>query len=117
MSATKTWNVGDVLSASDLNSNFTKLPYSVMPFTSTYTAGAIATNSTALVAIPFTASRFSVAPVVTVSCDSRYLTAYVYSVTSGTVTVGLSNNGNASSAATVVITGIAMQWASGSAAG
>ena len=117
MSATKTWNVGDVLGANDLNSNFSKLPYSVMPFTSTYTAGAIATNATALVAIPFTASRFSVAPIVTVSCSDRYLTAYVSSVTSGTVTVGLSNNGNASSAATVVIYGVAMQWASGSAAG
>lgn len=117
MSATKTWNIGDVLTASDLNSNFTKLPYSVMPFTATYTSGAIAANATALIAVPFTASRFSVAPIVSASTDSRYLTAYVSSVTSGTVTIGLSNNGNASSAATVVITGFAMQFSSGTAAG
>ena len=117
MSATKTWSIGDVLTASDLNSNWSKLPYSVMPFTSTYTSGAIAANATALVAIPFTASRFSVAPIVTVSCSDRYLTAYVYSVNAGTVTVGLSNNGNASSAATVVIYGNATQWSSSTAAG
>jgi len=117
MSATKIWNIGDVLTASDLNSNFTKLPYSVMPFTINYTSGAIAANATALIAVPFTASRFSVSPIVSASTDSRYLTAYIYSVNSGTVTIGLSNNGNASSAATVVITGFAMQWASGSAAG
>lgn len=117
MSATKSWSIGDVLTASDLNSNFSKLPYSVMPFTSTYTSGAITTNSTALVAIPFTASRFAVAPIVTVSCSDRYLTPYVYSVTSGTVTIGLSNNGNASSSGTVTIYGIAMQWNAGTAAG
>lgn len=113
----KTWNIGDVLTASDLNSSFTNLPLRHAAITATYTSGAILTNATALVNIAFPVSRFSVAPIVTVSTNDRYLTAFVSSVNAGTVTVGLSNNGNASSAATVVIYGLATQMTSGTAAG
>lgn len=117
MSATKTWNIGDVLTASDLNSNFSKLPYSTSAVTATYTGGAIAINTSTTVAIAFPTSRFSVAPIVALSTSDQYLTAYVSAVTAGTVTVGLRNNGNASSAGTVVIYGLASQWTSGTAAG
>ena len=117
MSATKTWNIGDVLTASDLNSNFSKLPYSTYQFSYTYTAGAIAINTQTTFAVVYPTSRFSVAPIVTVSSNDPFLTAYVSAVGAGTVTVGLRNNGNASSAATVVVTGHATQWASGSASG
>jgi len=45
------------------------------------------------------------------------LTAYISAVTSGTVTVGLCNNGAATSAANVIVSGIAIQMTSGTAAG
>jgi len=117
MAGFKTWNIGDVLTASDLNNSFTNLPLRHAAITATYTAGAIGTNSTALVSIPFPTSRFSQSPIVTVSCNDRYLTAFISSINSGTVTVGLSNNGNASSNGTVVIYGLATQMTSGTAAG
>ena len=41
MSATKTWSIGDVLTAADLNSNFTYLPYRTSAFTASYTSGAL----------------------------------------------------------------------------
>ena len=117
MSATKTWSIGDVLTAADLNSNFTYLPYRTSAFTYTYTTSALAINTGATFAVAFPASRFTVAPIVTVSASSTVITAYISAVTSGTVTVGIFNNGATSSAATVVVYGQAVQWASGSAAG
>ena len=117
MSATKTWSIGDVLTAADLNSNFTNLPYRTSAFTASYTAGALAINTGATIAVAFPASRFTVAPIVTVNTNSTVITPYISAVTSGTVTVGLFNNGATSSAATVVVYGLAVQWASGSAAG
>ena len=117
MSATKVWNIGDVLTASDLNSNFSKLPYAVAAITASYTGGAIAANGTASVAIALPSSRFGVAPIVSLSTNDGYLTPFVSAVTSGTVTVGLRNNGNANSAGTVVIYGVCLQMTSGTAAG
>lgn len=114
MSATKTWNIGDVLTAADLNSNFTKTPYAMTAFTATQ-SGALAINTGTTVAVVFPTSRFSVAPIVTVSTNSTVLTAYVSAVGAGTVTVGVYNNGNASSGATTTIYGVAVQMASGSA--
>jgi hypothetical protein len=116
MAGTKTWSIGEVLTASDLNGNFTKLPFASSAFTFTQVA-TIAPNSTALTAVAFPASRFSQAPLVTVSSRSNVLTAYINAVTSGTVTVGLCNNGAASSAANVIVSGIAIQMTSGTAAG
>jgi len=117
MSATKVWNIGDVLTASDLNGNFSKLPYAVSAITASYTGGAIASNGSATVAIAFPASRFGVAPIITLSTSDPFLTPYVSAVTSGTVTVGLKNNGSGSSSGTVVIYGFATQMTSGTAAG
>ena len=116
MAGTKTWTIGEVLTASDLNGNFTKLPYASSAFTFTQ-AAIIAPNGTALTAVAFPASRFSVAPLVTVSSRDRYLTAYISAITSGTATIGLSNNGNGSSTANVIVSGFAVQMTSGTAAG
>lgn len=116
MAATKTWVIGEVLTASDLNGNFTKLPFASAGFTYTQIA-TIAPNSTAITAVAFPAGRFSVAPLVTVSTNDRYLTAYVSAITSGTATIGLSNNGSGSSAASAIVTGFAVQMTSGTAAG
>jgi hypothetical protein len=69
------------------------------------------------VAVAFPTSRFSVAPLVTVSSSDQYLTAYVSAITSGTATIGLRNNGNGSSAASAIVTGFAVQMTSGTAAG
>lgn len=117
MAAYKTWTIGEVLTASDLNNSLSNLPLRYAAVTAQYTAGAIAINTSTTVAIAFPASRFTVAPIVTVSTSDQYLTAYVSAVTSGTVTVGLRNNGNASSAGTVTIYGLATQMTSGTAAG
>lgn len=116
MSATKSWSIGEVLTAADLNSNFTKLPFASAGFTYTQVA-TIAPNSTAITAVAFPASRFSVPPLVTVSTNDRYLTAYVSAITAGTATIGLSNNGNGSSAANAIVTGFAVQMTSSTAAG
>jgi hypothetical protein len=116
MAGTKTWTIGEVLTASDLNGNFTKLPYASSAFTFTQVA-TLAANASATTAVAFPASRFSVAPLVTVSSRSQVLTAYISAVTSGTVTVGLCNNGAVTSAANVIVSGIALQMTSGTAAG
>lgn len=116
MAGTKVWTIGEVLTASALNGNFDKLPYASSAFTYTQVA-TIAANGTALTAVAFPASRFTVAPLVTVSSRSNVLTAYINAVTSGTVTVGLCNNGASTSAANVIVSGIAIQMTSGTATG
>jgi hypothetical protein len=117
MSATKSWSIGDVLTASDLNSNFTKLPYATSAFTASYSAGAILANGSATVAIAFPASRFTVAPICTFSTSSPVITPVLNAVTSGTVTVALVNNGASSSGASFTVYGLATQMTSGTAAG
>ncbi|CAB5218560.1 hypothetical protein UFOVP219_33 [uncultured Caudovirales phage] len=157
--AFKTWSIGDVLTASDLNSyvayqtvsiygssairgtgipagtagqpsyvtdnkrvelydgtNWQPLPAAISAFTATQ-SGALAINTGTTVAVAFPSGRFAVAPIVTVSTNSTLLTPYISAVTAGTVTVGVFNNGNASSGATTTIYGIAVAMASGTAAG
>ena len=116
MAGTKTWNIGDVLTASDLNENFTKLPFASASFRFTRSSS-LAANGSATFAVAFPTSRFSVAPNVTVSSSSNVLTAYIDSVSAGTVTVGLCNNGAATSGTGIVVTGIALQMTSGTASG
>lgn len=116
MSATKTWNIGDVLTASDLNSNFSKLPYSTYSF-GLPVVGAVAANSQVTYAVVYPTGRFSVTPNVTVSTTDPYLTGYVSSVNAGTVTLGWRNNGNATSGAAFVVYCISVQGTSGSAIG
>ncbi len=113
----KTWTIGEVLTASDLNTAFSPVPLYSAACSAQYTAGAIAANGTASVAIAFPASRFTVAPIVTLSTNDAVLTPFVSAVTAGTVTVGLRNNGSISSAGTVTIHVWATQFTSGTAAG
>jgi hypothetical protein len=116
MAATKVFTIGEVLTASDLNGNFSKLPFASAGFTYT-NAATIAVNTTTTTAVAFPAGRFSVAPLVTVSCSDQMLTAYVSAITSGTATIGLRNNGSGTSAASAIVTGFAVQMTSGTAAG
>ena len=116
MSATKTFTIGEVLTAADLNGNFANLPFSTSGFTFTQ-AATIAPNGTATTAVVFPASRFTVPPLVTVSSSDQYLTAYVSAITSGTATIGLRNNGSGTSAASAIVTGFAVQMTSATAAG
>jgi hypothetical protein len=116
MSGTKVWTIGEVLTASALNGNFDKLPYASSAFTYTQ-AAALAPNVNATTAVAFPAGRFAVAPIVTASCDSPPYTVYISAVTSGTVTVGVRNNGSYTPAANAKITGFAVQMTSGIATG
>lgn len=116
MAGTKVWTIGEVLTASALNGNFDKLPHASAAFTFTQVA-TLAANASATTAVAFPASRFSVAPLVTVSSQSAVLTAYISAITSGTVTVGLRNNGSITSNANAIVSGIAIQMTSGTAAG
>ena len=61
----KTWSIGEVLTASDLNTAFSPIPLYASAITAQYTGGAIAAGGTASVAIAFPASRFTPAPIVT----------------------------------------------------
>jgi hypothetical protein len=117
MAATKVFTIGEVLTASDLNGNFSKLPFATSAFTYTQVA-TVAPNVTATaVAVVFPASRFSVAPIVTVSTNSPFLTAFVSAITAGTATINVRNNGDTTSGANAIVTGFAVQMTSGTAAG
>lgn len=116
MSATKSWVIGDVLTASDLNGNFSKLPYATSAFQYTVAAAlAINTQSTFAVALPV--GRFAVAPIVVVTTNDPYLTGYVSSITSATAIIGVRNNGNTTSASNFVVGFTAVQMTAGTATG
>jgi hypothetical protein len=117
MAAYKTWTIGDILTANDLNLSFQDLPLNTAAFTANYSAGAITANGTASISVTLPASRFDVAPIVTLTTTDGLITPFVSSVNAGTVTVGLRNNGNASSGASFTIYGFAVQMTSGTAAG
>jgi hypothetical protein len=117
MAATKVFTIGEVLTASDLNSNFDKLPFATSAFTYTQVATVAPNASATAVAVVFPASRFSVAPIVTVSTSSPFLTAFVSAITVGTATINVRNNGDGTSAASAIVTGFAVQMTSGTAAG
>jgi hypothetical protein len=117
MAAYKTWSIGDVLTASDLNNSLMDLPLNTAAFSATYSGGAIAPNASQTLVITFPSARFNVAPICTFSTTSPYITPYVSSVGTASVTVGLINNGNSSSAASFTVYGFAVQMTSGTAAG
>jgi hypothetical protein len=117
MSATKIFTIGETLTANDLNSNFAKLPFATSAFSYVQVATVAPDSTATAVAVAFPASRFSVAPIVTVSTSSPVLTAFVSAITPGTATINVRNNGNGSSAANVVVTGFAIQMTSSTAAG
>ena len=117
MAAYKTWSIGDVLTASDLNASLANLPLNTAAFTAAYSSTAIAINTSVTVSVTLPASRFSVAPIVTVNTTDKYITPYISSVNAGTVVIGLQNNGNTASGTTFTIYGYAVQMTSGTAAG
>lgn len=117
MAAYKTWSIGDVLTASDLNASFQDLPLNTAAFTAAYSGGAIAVNGTASIAVSLPSGRFNIAPIVTLNTSDGLITPFVSAVSTATVTVGLRNNGNASSAASFTVYGFAVQMTSGTAAG
>jgi hypothetical protein len=158
--AYKTWAVGDVIAAADLNTVSTQsisvftntaartsgiatatvgqptfqddtnrvevwdgavwqpMPAQVSAFTASGPGTAVASGSSALVSITLPTGRFSVAPIIAgLTTTGAYLTPVVNSVTAGTVTVALVNNGALSQAATVTIYGLAVAMSYGTAAG
>ena len=158
--AYKTWAVGDVIAAADLNTVSTQsvsvfansaartsgistavvgqptyqddlnrvevwdgtvwqpLPAQVSAFTASGPGTAVASGSSALVSITLPTGRFIVAPIIAgLTTTGAYLTPVVNSVTAGTVTVALVNNGASSQAATVTIYGLAVAMSYGTAAG
>ena len=158
--AYKTWAIGDVIAAADLNTVSTQsvsvfagtaargsgiatavagqptymtdlkhveiydgavwqpLPAQVSAFVANGPGTAIAAGSSALVSIVLPTGRFTTAPIVAgLTTSGAYVTPVVNAVNAGTVTVALVNNGAASQAATVVIYGLAIAMASGTAAG
>jgi hypothetical protein len=90
MAGTKVWNIGDVLTASDLNGNFAKLPYSSYSFRTTL-AGPAGPGTSYEFAIAFPAGRFTVPPNYTVGTSQAIITCYVPSITAGTVVIGSKN--------------------------
>jgi hypothetical protein len=117
MAAFKTWSIGDVLTASDLNNSLMDLPLNTAAFSATYSGGAIASNAGTTITITLPANRFQVAPICVVNTTSAVITPYISSVGTASVTVGLFNNGNSSSGASFTISGFAVQMTSGTAAG
>ena len=112
----KTWAIGDVLTASDLNSNFTKLPYATAAGTGDSTTTALAADATSTINITYPASRFSVAPIV-----QAWTTSNRYVVSIGTNTAGSAiatiRNVSAASGSDSTLYWTAVQMTSGTAAG
>jgi hypothetical protein len=117
MAGTKVFTAGEVLSAADLNGNFSKLPYA-------YAAGTASSQTTALAAgasigsitITYPASRFSVAPIVQCWTGS---TRYIVSPTAnaaGSATVAVRNVSDGTGAIETIYY-MAVQMTAGTAAG
>jgi len=118
MAAYKTWSIGDVLTASDLNNSLQDLPLNTAAFTAAYSASTgIAVNTSVTVAVTLPAGRFNIAPIVTLTTTDGLITPYVSAVSTATVTVGLRNNGNVASGTAFTIYGFAVQMTNGTAAG
>lgn len=116
MATTKTWTIGDVLTAADLNSNFTNLGWARAAGTGDSTTGVLAADGTASVTITYPASRFSVAPIVSAWTTSNRYICSVNTNAAGSATVTIRNVSAASgSDATVYYS--AVQMTSGTAAG
>ena len=115
MSGTKVWNTGEVLTASDLNGNFDKLPFASAAFSFIYFPS-IAPNDAVTVAVALPVGRFTLSPIVVVSASDQFLTAYISALSTGTATIGLRNNGNSASGGASVL-GFAVQMTASSPVG
>jgi hypothetical protein len=116
MAGTKVFTAGEVLSASDLNGNFAKLPYATSVGTATTTTGAIGTAAQTTVNVTFPASRFSVAPIVSAWTVSPRYIAVATTIAAGSATITVRNVSEASGT-DVLVYYSATQMTSGTAAG
>jgi hypothetical protein len=117
MAAYKTWSIGDVLTASDLNNSLQDLPLNTAAITASYSAGAIAPGSNTTISIVLPAGRFNIAPIVIPSTNTPLITAYVSSVNAGTAVIGLANNGGVNSPTSFTVYCFSIQMTNGTAAG
>lgn len=91
MATTKTWTIGDVLTASDLNSNFANLGWSRAAGTGNTTTGALIVDATATVNITYPTGRFSVAPIISAWTSSNRYICSVGTNTAGSAIVTVRN--------------------------
>jgi hypothetical protein len=116
MAGTTVFTSGQVLSASALNGNFSKLPYAYAAGEGATTTTALAADATSTVNITYPTSRFSVAPIVHAWTNSN---RYVVSI--GTNTAGSAiatvRNVSAASGSDSTLYWTAVQMTSGTAAG
>ncbi len=116
MAGTKVFTAGEVLSATDLNGNFAKLPYAYAAGTGVTTTGALAADATATININYPSSRFVVAPIV-----QAWTTSNRYVVSVGTNTAGSAiatvRNVSAASGSDSTLFWTAVQMTAGTAAG
>jgi hypothetical protein len=116
MSATTVFTAGQVLSASALNGNFSKLPYAYAAGTANSTTGTLAPDGAISVAVTFPASRFNVAPIVQAWASNNRYIAFANDITSGTANITV-RNVSAGTGASETIYWTAVQMTSGTAAG
>jgi len=117
MAGTKVFTAGEVLSAADLNGNFTKLPYAYAAGTaSTLTGALVADGTIGSITITFPTSRFSVAPICQAwTSGTRYI-ASVTSIGTASATVTV-RNVSAATGSSETIYWNAVQMTAGTAAG
>jgi hypothetical protein len=116
MAGYKTWTIGDVLTASDLNSNFANLGWSRAAGTGDSTSGALAADATSTVNITYPTSRFSVAPIVSVWTSSNRYICSVGTNTAGSAIVTV-RNVSAATGSDATVYWSAVQMTSTTAAG
>jgi len=91
MTATTVFTAGQVLSASALNGNFSKLANAQAAGTATATTGGLAGGATVVLNITYPSSRFAVAPILTVSTTSPRYVCGVTTNTAGSATITVLN--------------------------
>ena len=116
MATTKTWTIGDVLTATDLNNNFANLGWSMAAGTGDSTTGVLAADGTASVNITYPSGRFTVAPIVSAWTTSNRYICSINTNAAGSATVVV-RNVSAGSGSDATVYWSAVQMTSGTAAG
>jgi hypothetical protein len=116
MAGTKVWNIGEVLTASTLNGNFAKLPYSSFSYRTTL-GGPLGPGVSYEFAVAFPAGRFQVPPNYSVGTSLAILTCYIPSITAGTVVIGSKNTSPSVSASNFDVSANFVQMTAGTANG
>jgi hypothetical protein len=116
MAGTKVWNIGEVLTASTLNGNFSKLPYSYFSYRTTL-GGPLGAGTSYEFAVAFPAGRFQVPPNYSVGTSLAIITCYIPSITAGTVVIGSKNTSPSVSASNFDVSANFVQMTAGTANG